>query len=273
MRLLTRLEERFGRFALPNLTLALIICQMTVYLVTGSMNQKRDMEIDGPAEEVLMLIPAKVMAGEVWRLVTFLFLPPTMGLLGSLLFWYAFYIFGTALESYWGTFRYNLYLFIGTVAIAAVSFLTPALPASNLFLDVTVFLAVAWIAPEMPILLFFILPVPIKWIARLTWAGLLLAFFLGDWSIRAQSAASVANFLLFFGREIIEHVRHGHRTMTRQAARLAVERPRPEHYHRCVVCGITDRSHPGTEFRYCSKCVGDCCYCGEHLRAHTHRTA
>jgi hypothetical protein len=272
MRLLTRLERTFGRFAVPNLTLGLIACQVVVYFATEAVNARRNPDVDPPAHAVLDLVPEKVLAGEVWRLVTFLILPPLASLLWALLFWYAFYLFGTALEAAWGTFRYNLYLFVGYLAIAGAAFLTPAEPASNAFLSVTVFLAVAWLAPEMTILLFFVLPVPIKWLARLTWAGVVIAFALGDWSVRAQVTASVANFLLFFGREIWELVVLGRRAVAGQAARVAAEVRKPSYYHKCRVCGITDRSHPQTDFRYCSKCAGQCCYCAEHLKNHEHVT-
>jgi hypothetical protein len=80
--------------------------------------------------------------------------------------------------------------------------------------------------------------------------------------------ASVSNYLLFFGRDLLQLVRTGHRRMTWQAARFAAKEP--EYYHRCLVCGITDRSHRDMDFRYCSQCVGNCCYCVEHLRNHEH---
>jgi len=110
--------------------------------------------------------------------------------------------------------------------------------------------------------------VKIKWLALLTWIGYFLTVAFGDWFSRLLVLASVANFLLFFGKDIVERVRLGRRRMATQAARLAVkERP---FFHRCTVCGITDRTNPAMEFRYCSKCAGARGYCTEHLRNHEH---
>ena len=93
----------------------------------------------------------------------------------------------------------------------------------------------------------------------------------GSWSVRLLVLASVCNFLLFFGRDILVRIGVARRRMSHQAKRFA-EKP-PEYYHRCLVCGITDRTHPHMEFRYCSKCAGSCCYCSEHLRNHDHVAA
>ncbi|HEY6007529.1 MAG TPA: hypothetical protein VIU40_04340, partial [Geobacteraceae bacterium] len=56
--------------------------------------------------------------------------------------------------------------------------------------------------------------------------------------------------------------------MTRQVSQVA-RRP-DEPYHRCTVCGITDQSHPQTDFRYCPQCDGQYGYCQEHIFSHEH---
>jgi hypothetical protein len=274
MRLLTRLERHLGRFAVPNLTLGLIACQAVTYVVLLALDSRPEVR-DGLAEPAalkLALIPDRVLAGEVWRLATFLLLPPTANLIVALLFWYFWWLMGTALEGYWGAFRYNVYLLVGYLAAVGASFLAPDRPAGNAFLEVTVFLAFAWLNPDFPVALFFVLPVPIKWLARLTWLGLVVALAVGDWPTRALVLASVANFLLFFGRDLLDAVRTGQRRMARRAAAFAEEGRKPDYYHKCRVCGATDRSHPQTDFRYCSRCAGTCCYCAEHLKAHEHVT-
>ncbi|HYP17774.1 MAG TPA: hypothetical protein VEQ65_11235, partial [Opitutus sp.] len=90
------------------------------------------------------------------------------------------------------------------------------------------------------------------------------------WSTRWQIIASVGNFLLFFGRDIINAVSYRRRTMQVQAKRAAEERKGPEARHRCHVCGKTDLTNPEMDFRYCSKCAGDQCYCPEHIFSHEH---
>src|SRR6187402_3417701 len=140
MRLLSRLERRLGRFAVPHLTLGLVACQVVVYLIAQGMDARPEARLV-PGESVhekLELVPEKVLAGEVWRLGTVLLLPPTTNVLFAFFFWYFFWLMGSALESYWGDFRYNLYLFVGWAATVAAAFLTPDRPAGNVFLESTV---------------------------------------------------------------------------------------------------------------------------------------
>jgi hypothetical protein len=198
-------------------------------------------------------------------------MPPFSNPICAFFFWYFFYLMGTTLELQWGVLRYNVFLLVGYVATVAASFLAPNLPASNAFLEGSVFLAFAFLYPEYEIYLFFVLPVKIKWLARLTWAIYAYIFTFGDWTNRAMIGASVANFFLFFGRDVLDRVRMGRRRMAFQAARIT-EKKR-DHLHRCTVCGITDRTHPEMDFRYCSRCVGTHAYCSEHLRNHEHITA
>lgn len=275
MPLLSRLERRLGRFAVPHLTLGLVLCQVVVYLIAAGTDNRPEVQVNpaGSVHARLQLVPSKVLEGEVWRLVTIMLLPPRANPLFAFFFWYFFWLMGSALEQYWGNFRYNLYLLVGWAATVAAAFLTPDRAADNVYLESTVFLAFAWLNPEFPIFLFFVLAVPIKWIARVTWGFFLLSFALGPWQTKAQVAAAVANFLLFFGVEIVAHVRTGRRRMVRQTAAFVADAKRAEFFHRCKVCGITDRTHPNVDFRYCSKCAGQCCYCADHLRAHEHVTA
>ena len=123
----------------------------------------------------IALVPTKVLHGEVWRLVTFLCEPPTNNLVFAFFFWYLFFLMGTALESTWGVFRYNVYLLVGWAATVAVSFIQPEAPASAGFLQGSVFLAFAYLYPNFQLLLFFILPVKVKWLAHVDVDRLLLS--------------------------------------------------------------------------------------------------
>jgi hypothetical protein len=259
MRLIARLERRLGRFAVPNLTLLLIAGQVVTFLLSQNDPQLFDR---------IAYVPAKVLDGEVYRLLTFLFLPPGRMLLWAFFFWYLFYLMGTALEHYWGTFRYNLFLLIGYLATVLAAFIQPQGEVANWFLQGTVFLAFAWLNPRFTLHIFFILPVQIRWLALLTWIGFGLTLLFGTWEARLAVAASVCNFFVFFGNDVWHRIRTGRRHMAQQARRFA-EKP-PEYYHRCSVCGITDASHPEMDFRYCSQCDGDHAYCEEHLRNHEH---
>ncbi len=261
MSLLDKLERALGRFAVPNLSLYLVIGQ--VFVLLAWMLGQLDLGL-------FVLVPELVKAGEWWRLFSFLLLPPPPGMFGYLFVafaWYMFYLMGGALESFWGAFRYNLFLLAGLGLTLIAAFLTPGQAATNAFIAGSVFLAFAYLHPDFELALFLILPVKIKWLALLTWVLYAVSFVRGDWSTRFQILASVGNILLFFGADMIRSGRYRSRraaTATQKAARE--EEPR----HRCYVCGKTDRSHPQLDFRYCSKCAGDQCYCPEHIQNHAH---
>ena len=266
MSLLTKLERLLGRFALPNLSLYLVIGQVLFWglaLMTG-FNVER-----------IALLPAAVLAGEAWRLVTFLFLPPSLSTSALSLVlmafgWYMFYLMGSALEHYWGDFRYNAFIGLGWLLTAAVAFLTPGVYASNLFLAGSVFLAFAYLNPDFVIMLFLILPVKIKWLALFMWLGFGYALVVGSWSARLLVLAATGNFLVFFAGELVERIRTGRRRMAHQARVMGARRDERESRHRCRVCGKTDLSDPQMDFRYCSKCAGNQCYCADHIFNHEH---
>jgi hypothetical protein len=258
MNLLNRLEKKFRRFAVPNVTLYLVAGQVFFYLgvMSGFI----------PIEEML-LIPAMVAKGQVWRLFSFLFIPPVTNILFAFFAWYFFCFMGTALENQWGVFRYNLYLLIGCLTAIGFSLLTPDYPATNAFIGGSVFLAFAFLFPDFQIYLFFILPIRIKWLALVTWIGYFVVFAFGNWSERFLVLASIFNFLLFFWRDIITKISYGRKQMARQVSRIATVE---ETLHRCIVCGATDKSHQGLEFRYCGDCRPVSCYCIDHLPGHQH---
>src|SRR5579883_1066491 len=149
----TRLERALGRFAVPHLTVWLIAVQVLVYLACISAGRRAD--AGEPPEARLALVADRVLAGEVWRLVTFLATPPVTNPVFALFFWYLFYLMGEALEGYWGRARYNSYLLVGYAATVAAAFLHPAGEASNAFVEATVFLAFAYLNPAFEIYLFF----------------------------------------------------------------------------------------------------------------------
>jgi hypothetical protein len=270
MSLISRLESKFGRFAVPNLTVILIIGQVFLYLAQYvSLDQA-----GGNVLERVALFPAAVLSGEVWRIVTFLFTPPTMNLIFAFFFWYLFYLMGTTLEANWGAFRYNLFLLIGYVSCIAMAFVTYYatglnMPANSGFLYGTVFLAFARLYPDFVMYIMFILPVKIKWLALLQWIGYALAFIFGTWMDKGMIFASVTNYLVFFGRDIWRDLKQGRRRMQYHARANKIS---TRLVHKCAICGLTSDSAPQMQFRYCSKCDGELCYCSEHLQNHEHVT-
>jgi hypothetical protein len=260
MTLLDKLEKKFRPFGVPHVTLALVFGQALVFMF--SLSQQMDIS-------KIALIPIKVLEGEVWRLFTFLLMPPTFHPLFLVFALYFFYLMGTALEHSWGAFRYNLFLLIAYLATIAASFITPYALSSNAFIGGSVFLAFAYLYPDFEILIFFILPVKIKWLALLTWIGYFFTMAFGSWSSRMLVLASVSNFLIFFGKDLFLKMRSNRWRMERRAREIATKN---DPIHRCTVCGITDKDDVTMEFRYCTKCAGTLCYCQLHIKNHEHIT-
>jgi hypothetical protein len=261
MKLLDNLQRRFGRYALPHVTEGLIACQVLTYVFCMTKPE---------FSESLAMIPARVMQGEVWRLVTFLCEPPLSNPLWAFFFWYFFYLTGTVLEGTWGTFRYNVYLLVGWFLTVVLSFVDLAAPASAGFLQASVFLAFAYLYPDFQVQLYFIFPIKVKWLAMLQWASYLWILTFGDLSAQLMVAAAIGNFILFFWHDIAARMRSGQWRMTQQARQIRQARlPR----HTCSVCGVTNLSDPKASFRYCSTCAGAPCYCMDHIHTHAHIVA
>lgn len=259
MRVIDYLERKLGRFAVSNLTIYLIAGQSFFYV----------MFLTGRLDRSTTYYSAElVMQGEWWRILSVPFGPPSQGLIFTLFAWYLFYVMGSALEAHWGTFRYNAYLLLGCLVTIAASFLVPGFPIGNAYLAGSVFLAFAALFPDYQILLFFVLPVRMKWLALFTWLVYAYQFLTGGWSVRIMVLAAVANFLIFFARDLLTNVRYGRRQLVQKAVRTA-QRDQGL-VHRCTTCGITEKSHPGMDFRYCPQCDGQYGYCREHIFSHEH---
>jgi hypothetical protein len=266
MSLLTKLERALGRFAIPDLPLYLIAGQVLfwgLWLMTGF------------NLEHIALLPMAVRAGEAWRLVSFLFFPASLntsavGIVFLAFTWYMFYLMGGALEDFWGAYRFNAFVGLGWLLTVAVAFLTPGVYATNVYLLASVFLAFAFLNPDFTLLIFFILPVKIKWLALILWLGYAYMVVMGSWSDRLLVVASTGNFFVFFAHDLVARIRTGRRQMAYQARAAAARSDEREARHRCRVCGRTDLTDSKLDFRYCSKCAGNQCYCSDHIFNHAH---
>ena len=257
--LLARLERRFGRHAIPNLIMY-IVGGMAMVWVLSSLRPAFIGRLD--------LDMRAVRRGEVWRLVTFLFIPPPSSSLWILINLYFTWWVGSSLEDKWGPFKFNAYYFTGVVSTIVASVI--AGPTTNTWLDASLFLAFATVFPDVTILLFFILPIRVKWLGIVAALGIAYAAFTGDWQVRAPIAAALVNYGLFFGEHWYGAWR-GRNVVTRQKARrVELEAPAPMFGQRaCAICGA--READGADIRVCScvKCGGtQRTLCLEHARNH-----
>ncbi|MCL2724688.1 MAG: rhomboid family intramembrane serine protease [Polyangiaceae bacterium] len=263
-RLLARLERTFlGRLAIEHLTWILVVGMGAAFILIYRRPE---------AAEVLQLDPSLVTR-QPWRLVTYLFLPPSMSMLWVIFALYFFWITGSALEQTWGAFKFNVFYFIGALGTTIAAFLGGH-AVGNFWLNTTVYFAFATLYPDFMISLFFIIPIRIKWLALVSAALIALSAIQGDNATRLAIAVAFANYFLFFGGHLLALAR-GQRLVLRQAARrAATSSGRPARAvtnagRSCAICGA--KQSEGADIRVCScdKCGGkprDLCL--EHARHH-----
>ncbi|MFN0198240.1 MAG: hypothetical protein ACKVT0_15950 [Planctomycetaceae bacterium] len=252
------LERYFGAFAIPNLAWVLVSGQAVGMYLGMTQN---------PLIDQWSMSGEKVALGEYHRLFLFPFLPPGFGIL-VIFCLYFFLLMGTALENQWGKFRFNLYILIAYLSTLAVAFMIPEVQIGSGYIGTSVFLAFAWLFPEFVIMLFFVLPVKIKYVALITWIYYLMELSFGDWMSRGLVLASISNFLLFFGSDLYYRARGGHRSMKHAVTQIKAKH---QAFHECAVCGITEKDDRKMDFRICSQCEGSYEYCANHLQTHEHR--
>lgn len=261
MNWLDKLDRKFGRYSIPNLMTYIVIFNAVVYVLNFIVP-------GGLLTSKLTLVPWFVLHGEVWRIVTFILIPPNSSPIFIFFALYFYYMVGDGLEQEWGSFRFNIYYLFGMIATIAASFIT-SMPMTATYLNLSLFLAFARIYPDFEILLFFFIPIKVKYLGWFNWAIIVYSIVFMPLDGKVAAAASVVNFLVFFGREILGNTRSRkkvHDNRKRFSSKVIDDIA----FHRCTVCGITEKDDPKMEFRYCSKCDGDHEYCMVHLKDHEH---
>ena len=266
-----RFCARHPRFGLPNLILFIVIGQAAVGLLS--------MFSSGLLVRLMFLSPY-IFGGEVWRLVTFIFVPKTTNPFYLLLSCYVVFWTGQMLEREMGTAKFNLFYLCGTALSILLGLLIGY--ADIYYIHLSIFLIIATLYGEMQVLFMFVVPIKMKWlalldvalvlidVARFAWAGL--------WFFALAPLASFVNYFIFtwpfwsmklgvVRRQADPQVINFKRTK-RQAEKKA--RETGGYLHKCAVCGVTDAVEPDMEFRYCSKCDGYYCYCANHINNHVH---
>lgn len=256
-------RQHLNRFleavAIPHLALYLVVGQAIVFLLLRARPE---------VLEALPLVPALVLRGEWWRLFAFVAMPPSMDIFWNFMGWMMLYFVGNALDGHWGTVKYNLFVFTGWFLTCAAGFAFGAPFVVSFYFLLSAFLAFAFIAPDLEMMVFFVLPVKVKWLALAQWLWFAHDFVRGPAGIRFSVGAAVLTFLIFFWDDILLRVRGQGRRLTQvQRSRSeATDEPR----HTCLICGKNNNTHPDLDFRYCSKCADEKCYCPDHIRNHEH---
>ena len=283
MKFIDKLERKFGRFGIPNLTIYMIVCYVIGYAL---------MIVNPGILNWLSLEPAYILRGQVWRLVTWVLYPPsTSGVLWfaiAVLFFY--YPIGTSLERTIGTFKYTLYILSGVIFTILGAFILYFLLGGNVlvgnvfstyYISLSTFLAYAMCYPDMQVLLMFIIPVKMKWMAIfyvvIVVYEMIQYVMAGAWYLVIPIVASLLNFIIFyFGTKDFSrynpkeiHRRNEFRRAMEPQGRMKSGSGSVTK-HKCAICGRTELDDPNLEFRFCSRCNGNYEYCQDHLFTHTH---
>lgn len=271
---LQRFLFKHPRFGLRNLMTYLIVGNLLVYLL-GMMDRT------GLLTWYLCFLPGRILKGEVWRLVTFVFVPSSGRLISLVLELYFYYLIGRMLEQAWGEGKFTAYYLMGMLLSIVYSVLASLImgadiPVTGSYISLSMFFVYATLWPDNRVLLFFILPIKVKWLAWFEAAVFVLNMILGRTLL---PIIGLLNYFLFCGDSLVADLRFlkmrtsGSAVKFRRKVKKAEQSASNLHYlHKCSVCGKTDTEHPELEFRFCSQCVGYHCFCEEHIRSHVHFT-
>ena len=292
MRTIQRLLDRFclkhPRLSIPGLMRYIIIGNVIVYLLNsfslgGTALGSAYLDFDSEA----------ILHGQVWRLVTFIFVPPSsQNVFFFAITLYFYYFIGTALEREWGSNKFTIFYFFGVLLNIIVGFLLGR--ASMYYVNMSMFFAFATLFPNLQFLLFFIIPVKAKWLAWFDAAYFAFAvvqyLLAGRFLLALMPIVAVLNYLLFFASDIFDGFSSAKSRVQNQARQAKFHSAQGQRYggpkvvnfhgqsgqtksqyiHKCAVCGKTDATDPNMEFRYCSRCNGYYCYCSDHINSHVH---
>lgn len=282
MNFLNKMERKIGKYAIPNLMIYLIAAYCIGFVIYT---------VNPNFMLMLTLSPYHILHGQVWRLITWILMPTDTRVFSLLIMALLYYRLGSALERSWGTFRFNVYIFGGMLFTVIGAFilygiyaasgtgnletisLISSLTFTTNYINLTIFLAFAVMYPEMQILLFFIIPVKMKWMAVVYAVLIAINLILTSWGGRIAIIMSILNFLIFFlSTRNYRRVspKEIHRKQVFKAQMREPRRGSMVTKHKCAVCGRTELDDPNLEFRFCSKCDGNYEYCQDHLFTHQH---
>lgn len=271
------------RFGIPNLMLYIIIGNAIVFMFSA-------MDTTNSFFSLLTLAPYHIMHGQVWRLISFIIIPPftNMRQTVSLFFTLYFYYFiGSTLERQWGSGKFTIYYFSGVILTVIYAFVVWLLMSNEYivvsitmyYVNLSMFFAFATMFPDNRVMLFMIIPIKVKWLALLNAILFIYGIVTTAFPANLLPIIAILNYLIFCGGYLIDYLRPyvGYRRKSnktinyKKAAKKVNKDLKDKSYSRkCAVCGKTDKDHPEMEFRFCSRCEGYHCFCEEHINNHVH---
>ncbi len=266
-----RFCSKHPNFGIPRLMMYVAIANVAFWLL-GAVNSR--------IPPYLVFDPYLILHGQVWRLITFALYPPSTGLLAFIAIYFYYWI-GSTLEQYWGTPQFTIYFFCGLILTVLYGFLIYLITGVRMQVDaqyvyLSMFFSFAALFPDMQVLLFFLLPIKMKWLALVDAAFFLFGVLTTPFPYNMLPVVAILNFVLFCGGDLLRLLPKRSSANTvhfrRESHRIRREQREQLYHHKCAVCGRTDVSNPELEFRYCSRCAGYHCFCEEHINNHIHFT-
>ena len=272
------------RFGIPNLMLYVVVGNAIVWLFTMITS------LSGAGASILDYLyfsPYHILHGQIWRLVTFIIIPNSTSIL-ALIFFYFYYMIGRTVEAQWGPGKFTIYFFSGVLLTVLYGFfcyfvfhVNMAVSAEYIYLSL--FFSFATMYPEMRVLLFFIIPLKIKWLAIVDALFFLYNVVVNPFPFNLLPIIAILNYLIFCGGWLVDAAkrlfgkgaaqqRQNTVNFHNEVRRMQQEERQKTYTRRCEVCGRTDTDYPDLEFRYCSRCQGYHCFCMDHINNHRHFT-
>ena len=284
------LRNRFDRFCfrhrdkgVPNLMMYIALGSALVYIINM-------IDKTYTLYNILCFDRASILQGQIWRLFTYPLVFDMGGILYTAIGLICYYSLGRAIENSWGTFRFNLFYFTGMLLMDIYCMIFGC-SASADYLNLSLFLAYATMYPDAQFLFLFIIPVKARIFALLDLLLMVFGLLMYPFPYNLFSVIALANYFLFFGKEVVNVFPMSWRMNARRLFRkgpakqkkaktipfpsagsyqATVAKPQAPYTHKCTICGRTDVSDPELEFRYCSRCKGYHCYCQDHINNHSH---
>ena len=261
---LSRIQHKYK--GIPNLMKGIVIGSVIVYLL-GYLGVR--------TIQLLSLFPEQVFHGEVWRIISFIFLMPVGNLLFAAFAFYFYYLVGRALEHEWGSFVFTIYYGCNVILTVLISLLSGIPITSAASINLSLFLAFGYMFPDYTILLFMFIPVKMKY----------LAWFYGIYTLyqaivipgifgKLLALVGLITFVIFFYSDLYQQLQNRSTIQKNKKRFQSAKTTSNDHLrvirHQCEVCKRTELDDPNLEFRYCSGCDGYHEYCLEHLANHIH---
>ncbi len=290
---MNKIRRFFNKYGITNLMYYIIVGNVLVFLADAIAGAAWGFDLNS----WLVLTPVELFKGQIWRLFTFIFVLPELSTdFMNLVLWnfftlYFYHMIGSNLERYFGTGKFNMVYATGIICTWALCLIGYAInwfmpsfwimtSMSSSMINLGLFLAFATVFPNVELMLFFIIPIKVKWLGIIEFVMLVLqmisALVYGDVLGVMTVVAVLANYFIWFGREWAAKGWFFGKNKVRSAqhkskiVKIKAKDVVRNYRHKCCVCGKTDESDPNMQFRYCVKCSGLKEYCMDHINDHTH---